>query len=553
MELGQENATNGIKPNSVPPAEEKAVPNVLPLPEIVFPPEHAVSKLRMVWQGNGVESEVRLALSHGQDVLPLVEHQMGEEVQLLRETISQAARKRCEQLWRKLSQGEPPDLDEEAVVCLSKDVMVAWLLLFPPVGAGQKRSMLQLLQALSSRGVCNGVNVPRLKEISGLPDRYFQLYPVACGTLPIPGEDGSILEKYPCTPEENTDIQEMAKEDYISLNLVQDIQEGDIICEIIPPGKGIAGHTVTGVRVPAPMGKEPVIPQGRNTEVSKDGRYLVASQFGHVEYKGRNYHVKPVLEILKSLESPEESVNFMGDVHIHGDVLSDVTVRAMGNIQVDGVIEGCIIEAGEHLVVSSGVQGQNAAVIRAHKSIYAKYLEHCKVYAKESVVADYIIDCQVYSDGTVKVCSGRGAIIGGNVWSASEVSALSVGSKAERLTSIELGGLPCEDFERMQIQQEYEKACQEVEQEEKKPETPEQRSRLSKMRLNVYVIQMKLDKFNKDVRNALLAHSEEDHRRLICDTIYPGTVVTIGNSAFRVESIRENCRIGLIGKAVRYI
>lgn len=553
MELGQESSTNGMPPNSVPPAEEKDIANRPPLPELVFSSEHAVSRLHMVWKGNGAEPEVRLTLSYGQDVLPLVEEQLEEEAQILQETISQAARTRCEQLWRKLKQGEPPDLEEEAVICLSKDAMVAWLLLFPPVGAGRKRTMLQLLQVLSSHGVCNGVNVPRLREICSLSDRYFCLYPVAWGTLPIPGEDGSIVEKYPCTPEENTDIEEVANEDYISLNLVQNIQEGDIICEIIPPTKGTAGHTVTGVRVPAQAGKAPVIPQGRNTEVSKDGRYLVASQFGHVEYKGRNYHVKPVLEVFQSLESPEDSINFMGDVHIHGDVLNDVTVRAMGNIQVDGVIEGCIIEAGEHLVVSSGVQGQNVAVIRAHRSVYAKYLEHCQVYAKESVVADYIIDCQVYSDGTVKVCSGRGAIIGGNIWSASEVSALTVGSKAERPTSIELGGVPCEDFERMQIQQEYEKACKEVEQEEKKPETPERRSRLSKMRLNVYVIQMKLEKFNKDVRNALLAHSEEDHRRLICDTIYPGTVVTIGDSVFRVESVRENCRIGLIGKAVRYI
>lgn len=554
MQLGQGNGSSGLTLDSAPlPKSKDTLPHAPSLPELVFPPEHALSRLRNLWQGGKAEPTVRLSLTCGEEALPLSSEHLEEEAQALQEAVTQSAGARWEYLWAQLTHGVRPDVDEQVLVCLSQDEMVAWMLLFPPVGEGKKQNMLQLLQSLAACGVSSGVNLSRVKEISAREERYFQLYPVAWGTLPVPGEDGYVIERHPSAQKRCAPIRELGKEDYVSLNLVQDIEKGDIICEIVPPTRGTAGNTVTGTRLPAQEGTAAEVPQGRNTELTEDGRYLVAAQFGHVEFTGRNFQVKPILEVFQSLEHPEDSVNFLGDVHIHGDVCCGVTVRAMGNIQVDGVIEACTIEAGENLVVSSGVQGQDCAVIRAHKSIYAKYLEHCQVYARESVLADCIIDCNVYSDGKVSVRTGRGAVVGGNIRAASEVSATTVGSKAERLTYIGLGGAPCEDFERLQIQREYEVSCKELEREEKKPETPERKNQLSKMRLNLYVTRMKLDKCNKEAKIPMPPQPGEDRRWLICDTAYPGTVVTIDRSVFRVETIRQNCRIGLIGTRVGYV
>lgn len=46
-------------------------------------------------------------------------------------------------------------------------------------------------------------------------------------------------------------------------------------------------------------------------------------------------------------------------------------------------------------------RGQYSTTIRAHKSVYAGYLEHCTVYARESVQANCIVDCHVYCNGPV--------------------------------------------------------------------------------------------------------------------------------------------------------
>lgn len=183
------------------------------------------------------------------------------------------------------------------------------------------------------------------------------------------------------------------------------------------------------VKQPCTKRKRPWNSKGRNTEISQDGLHLISTHIGHVEFSGNEFQVNPILDIEGNVNPLIGNINFLGDIHIHGDVCCGVSIRATGNIQVDGVIEACIIEAGKNIVVSSGIQGQNSAIIKAHKCVYAKYLENCKVYAKEDVYADCIIGCNIYSNGSIKATTGRGAIIGGTICSSKEVLANSIGSK----------------------------------------------------------------------------------------------------------------------------
>ena len=157
-----------------------------------------------------------------------------------------------------------------------------------------------------------------------------------------------------------------------------------------------------------------------------------------------------------------------------------------------------------------------------------------------------MIDCNIYSDGAVTVRSGRGAIVGGAIRASTSVSAKTVGSKAERQTDIVLGGLPYEEFERLQILKEMEQVRSQLEQIQAQPDGDQ--SKLPKLRLDLHVIEMKLNKFNTDMEKMqaqLALTSAEDACRLLCDTAYPGVVVTAGHQASRVGSVTQNCVIGL--------
>ena len=531
--------------------EEKVMPEPLPAAQgekafacvgettpaslkLVFPPENTFCGLHHLW--SGTSDSLYIDLTAAPSPLSLDGQTLAQEGALLYQALTEAARQR----WQRIAASPTrtlPDLDGEVVLHISRDVMLAWMILLPPVGRGRPVNMLGLAQKLHEGQVSEGIDWTGVESFLGLQPQYFQPKAIAWGVPAQRGEDGRVVYFYPRTEAKNTDLTELGQEDYASLHLVQDVKKGDVICQLIPSGEGEPGRTVTGVRVPAKRGWPVEAPKGRNTAVSEDGKYLLATMDGHVEFTGRSFQVKPVLEIPGNVAPEDGTIQFMGDIHICGDVASGAVIRAMGSIQVDGVVEGCTIEAGEYLVVSGGIQGQDSAVIQAHKGVYAKYLEHCAVYAVQSVVADCIIESDIYCNGSVTVRAGRGAIVGGSVRAAGVVTAGTVGSKAERPTAVILGGLPCERLERRRMQEEVLRLEEALRRESCGPDTPERRSQVSRLNLNLCVTKLKLEKLDKDLDRAAIELG--DGCRLVCDEAYPGAVITVGKNTFRVRQVEK--------------
>lgn len=515
--------------------------------QLVFPPDHPLCRLQALWEGTqGPALPICLSVPYEPvPNTPLRVPDPDRELKRLRILLSHAARTRLDLLFPNGPEGPMVQLEEGSLVLLSGDRMMAWLFLFPPMAQGKELTFPQLCRALANHGITNGVNWTLLRQLPTLPQRYFQLLPIARGIAPLPGEDGRIVDYFPRSLNAEVQVDELDQADYVTLNLVQSIQEGDVICEIVPPTAGVPGSTVTGGSIPAPEGQAAVVPQGRNTRLSEDGRFLVAVRSGHVAFSGRDFQVKPVLEIAEGELHEAQNIKFLGDVHIHGDLCCGISICALGNVQIDGVVEACSIEAGEHIIVSSGVQGQDHAVLHAQKSVYAKYLEHCSVYAQENVYADCIINCSIYSNGAVRVRTGRGAVIGGTIRAACQVSATTIGSKAERPTHIILGGRPCEEAERAQILSELDNLSRTLEELVRQPRDSTFDSNLSKLRLNQCVIKLKLEKLDKELEEQPIPDPHQDHRRLLCGTAYPGTTVTMGRDSFRVTQLQHDCTIGL--------
>ena len=510
---------------------------------LVFSPDHALSKLYARWLG---EEKISLHVKlrpEGSLRYPL-DHEEAKRLEwLLAEAVEECYGKNAV---------FPDAWDEKAIVYLSKDRMAAWLLLIPPAGEGHDLTPLALEQQVADQGAIHGVDEELIAHLLDLPDRHFCLFLIARGTPPVHGKDGYVIDRIPRETRPSAKLGELAKADYNMLHLVRKIEKGDVICEIVQATKATDGVTVSGEIIPGKVGVKPEIPSGRNTKISEDGRFLIAVRSGHVEFSGMNFLVKPVLEIQGNVDNPTADVNFLGDVHIHGDVTNGCTVRAMGNIQIDGSIEICSIEAGENLIVSSGVQGQDQTVLRAHKSVFAKYLEHCAVYARNSVEADCIIDCEICSNGDVRVRTGRGAIIGGIIRAAREVTADIIGSKAEHPTAIILGGLPCERYERRQILDELEESKKDLERLRLWAHVPEKQKEIAFLETSIRVARLKLERFEKEYEAYFQAQSGK-RRRLYADVVYPGTEVRMDDFVERILYLERGCRIAWINGRMRRI
>ena len=450
-------------------------------------------------------------------------------------------------------QSSLPDLDAQATVFLSKSCLTAWLLIYPPVGEGRDLDWGEMNWALNQEQVRFGVDENLLDALPQDPERYFRLIPIARGEAPIPGTDGRIVDLFSRVQERKLTVDENNRVDYTNLNFIHNVEPGDVICRILPPTDGIPGRTVQDQEVPAKNGKPASAPKGRNTELSEDGQALVASIAGHVEFSGRTFQVRPVLDIPGNVDFSVGNINFLGDVCIHGDVCSGFTVRAMGSITVGGVVESCTVEAGRDLVVARGVQGDNEAVIRAQRSIFAKYLENTCVYAKQDLEAECIINCDVYCDGGVTVRSGHSKIIGGKIHAAHLVSAGVVGSRVGNRTDVILGGQPCAEFDHELLHREIQELEETMERTDRQPDSPSKVSRMAKLRMQLMLSRGKLDALTKEKEFQELEPRDPGVRRMDCGTVFPGTVLTIDGAVHRFTDQLSPCSATLLGEEIRLI
>lgn len=512
------------------PSEDAPPPENPACHKLELPREHSLFKLRSVYhEQSGWLPLPDLTLERpGEPPLPEAEAQA--ELLRLKMLINATANKRFEVLRaHRKEEGEfsLPDLDAQAVVFLSKDCLSAWLLIYPPVGDGRQVEWSHLDRALAEQEVRYGIDEELLNLIPQDPERYFKLFLVARGTPPTDGLDGWVVDMFPRTEERKLTIDENNRADYSDLHFIHNVEKDGVICRIIPPTDGIPGRTVQGKAVTAKNGKAAAAPKGRNTVLSEDGRTLVSTIAGHVEFSGRSFQVKPVLDIPGNVDFSVGNINFLGDVCIHGDICSGFSVRAMGTITVDGVVEACTVEAGRDLIVARGVQGDNQAVIRAQRNIFAKYLENSCIYAKVDLEAECIINCDVYCGGAVTVRTGHQSIIGGKVHAAHEVSAGVIGSRVGNRTDIVLGGQPCEEFDYDLLTREALELEETMERTERQPDSPSKISRMSRLRMQMTINRGRLEEISEERVQQALEVQDPGIRRMTCNTVFPGSVLNI--------------------------
>ena len=547
---------DGRESPPVQPEEEESQER--PRHRLNLPPDHSLRKLWTFYnEQTGWHSEPELALEGPSDP-PMSDQEGTAELVRLQIFVNSSASGRLKQIQtqqKQAEEGQPslPDMDAQAAVFLSKNCLAAWVLVYPPVGKGKELDRKELDQALDQQQVRFGVDKALLDRLPQDPERYFRLIPVAKGMEAEHGKDGRVVDMFPRVQERKLTVDENNRVDYTNLDFIHNVEKGGVICRVFPPTEGTPGRTVQDQEISAKNGKPASVPKGRNTEMSEDGQALVASITGHVEFSGRSFQVKPVLDIPGNVDFSVGNINFLGDVCIHGDVCTGFSVRAMGTITVGGVVEACTMEAGRDLVVSRGVQGDKQAVLRAQRSIFAKYLENCCVYAKASLETECIINCEVYCDGGVKVRSGHRSVIGGKIHAAHEVDAGIIGSRVGNRTDIVLGGRPCEDFDYDLLDKEIMELEEELERTERQPDSPNKVGRMSRLRMQLMVGRGKLEGLKKDREQEALVYQDPGLRLMSCDTVFPGTVLTIGAVVHQFDDKLSPCSATLVDGEIQLL
>jgi len=417
---------------------------------------------------------------------------------------------------------------------------------------GEKEpTMEEARQVLKNAGILFGIKERELAEI--FEKKAFKMKILIAAGIPlIDGKDAEI--KYHFTTSGSGVPRELedGSVDFKDIGIIQNVREGEVLAEVIPPVQGKDGMTITGEKLIPKVGKDCMLPKGKNTEISPDDpNKLIASIGGNVSLRGKHLvEVNPLFTIKGDIDFSTGNVKYIGVLHIKGDVKSGFSVEAEEDITIDGVVEDATVESKKNVVIKTGFIGRGEGKIKAGGNVALKYAENQTIIADGNVIAsESLRHCTVESGEKVISKGKNGVILGGRITAVQGVEAKILGSSQNTKTEIEVG-LTAEMQQKIQEHNEKSRANNEnlkkvtraiaLLQKIKtlKKELPEDKRKLfEKLQLLLTPLQSQKDELNRSKKlldEEILKNIDASIQ--VHGTVYPGVIISILN---RKKSIGE--------------
>lgn len=408
-----------------------------------------------------------------------------------------------------------------------------------------------VLEALHAAGVVYGINAESIE----IGIRSLTPFVAAEGLLPVAGENAYIDRKFNLGVQGKPIIDENGKADYKDLNLFVLAKENQTLAIRIPQTKGTPGKNILGEVVPAQNGRPCPMPEGRNTKVVGEHR-LIATVNGQIVDKGAHISVDPRLEIKGGVGVQTGDIEFDGTIQIKGDVEQGFTVKATGDIDIKGSVNGSLVQ-GRNVYISGGITGADRAKVFAEHDIRTAFAENAVIEAGNDIfISDIALHSQLRAGKRIIMEDKHGQITGGHAVAGEMVSVKVIGNSSFVVTKVSVGVDP-------NLQKEYQ-ALRKSYKESKKRLThiTQTLNTLSKIDIN------KLPKSRVESINALTRSQfplagqiKRDEKRIleietqltnmkngkirVSGTIYPGTRLSVNNVLKSIQSEYKHCSIFL--------
>jgi hypothetical protein len=277
---------------------------------------------------------------------------------------------------------------------------------------------------------------------------------VAYGRSPVQGVDGHFEVLVDNMKKRSPHLDEQGLTDFRDLGDILTVKPGQPLMRIVDPTAGEPGLTVTGKEIPVKPGKKVSFPPGLEgvTVDPADPHLLVAAISGCPLVAKNGVTVEAIYRV-ENVDLHTGNINYDGGVHVSGDVHSGMTVKATGDIHVDGTVEDAVLEAGGDITVKCGIMGSSedsdSVVKKAHANIKCggsctvKFAQNAHIVAGNGI---FVQELSMQSDLTAahQIIVGdknshKGELIGGVARATMLVSAHSIGSDDHPRTIVIVG------------------------------------------------------------------------------------------------------------------
>ncbi len=462
----------------------------------------------------------------------------------------------------KIKEGFMASVNETLLVSISSDEMTAVGRFFPPSQGGANLTEEGILNILKANKVLACIDKQAIMNY--MNDRHYNTNIIlAKGKDAEQGKNGYVEYHFATDVNAQPKINEDGSVDYHQLDLIQHVKAGDLLATVVPAIPGTSGVLVTGKTIAPGKVSNPKLKCGKNIRISDDGFQMFTEVSGHVYLVDDKVFVSNVYEVLANVDSSTGDIDYSGDIHVKGNVTSGFSLKADGQIIIDGVVEGGRLEAVGPIVIKGGIQGMNKGVIISHSSVTAKFIENATVESGGDVIADAILHSKVSAKNKVEASGKRGLIVGGEIKAGEAIAFKTAGSTMGTFTQLEVGIDPTIIEKYRAVEFELKNNSQEISQLGLVANAYRQKiakgiQLSSKQMLAVRQITTRLKELEKDTQEKLLLREELGEQVLVAregsvivnDKVYPGVKIMISNCVLMVKTATHYCRFFKEGEDV---
>lgn len=387
-------------------------------------------------------------------------------------------------------------------------------------------------------------------------ERYNEKVCIAKGKPPVDGKDGKINYYFDINKKMCPKIKKDGSVDYRELDIITNVKEGDLLAEIIPPKEGEIGYKVTGEEIPYKKGKKPFLKHGENVKLSNDGLKFQAAKDGMVKVLNNRISVLDILEV-PAVDNSTGNIYFNGSVIVKGNVINGFSLRANGDIEVKGVVEGAFLDIKGDILIRRGIQGYSKARIHTDGRLTTRFIENSFIKAKDTITAEVIMHSEIESHKNIELVGKKGLIVGGICKAQREIHAKTVGSSMATITVLQIGVDTELKTKYTEIQKKQDELKNNLKKVKKTIKLLEAIEDFSNVHDDKEKLQNKLINTKKSLEEKLL---ELDNELFILKTrldnlysgeikvkgiVYPGVRIIIGDEMKIIKDEIEHCRFYL--------
>lgn len=342
-------------------------------------------------------------------------------------------------------------LDAQFELELARDAMTAWATVTPAKG-GKPLDVSDLVLALAQAGVLFGIDEAALQQICAAPAGGRVV--AAVGKPAKNGEDAYFEMLVDVTRDRRPKVDENGLIDFRELGDIPVVEAEQALMRIVPETVGYLGRNLRAEVL------EPV--KGRSVSFAlnlpgakvddQDQNLLRAVFKGQPVQMGDGVMVEQVV-YFKGASMASGNIAFDGTVHIEGDVLTGMKVKASGDIIVTGTVDGGHLDAGGSIRVGGGVIAH--AVVQAGDSVSSRFVENSRVEAGIGIAVDsMVLQSQLQAGNQIVVGTQsptRGRLVGGSARAMMLIRTPLLGDPSSTVTQVLVGVSPVLEAEYQEV------------------------------------------------------------------------------------------------------